>query len=1410
LGAGDLSFCARRGRGRGAIFFSAFFHYCDRRTAANRAACFAVLLAVVATLLSGFANRDAASAQTPYAAILASGNAIVTGFSGAPLPPQIAQGANPGDKAFIDPNGPSARVFNLQAPGSPPHAQVIPSPVLFTVTAAQVGQVFGVVLDNATPPNMYVAATSAYGLPIVVPGPGGAPMRVHQGAPGATFMAGLFGPGGGPGSIWRIDGVSGAVSLFANVTLDGAANSGPALGGLAFDPVSNTLFAADRQTGMIHGFNLSGTQVGIYDHGVQGRQAAGAPPVPYDPSQHVAITSPQFSSDDPASWGYAPLSRLIFGLAVHSGRLYYAVAQALQVWSVSLAPDGSFGSDARLEVQPPEAEGATEISKIAFDNFGDMLLAERAAPTGDYTFVAVAQPGISSVLLYEPVPGTPGSWQPQPQPQQYAIGFPNPMTNANGGVAIGYGYDANGVIDQSSCGGFVWSTGEQLRNASDPNYAALLAASGPLDVNGLQGNDIGLVVPKNVPPTQSYFLDYDAQLDDPAVSGHLGDIAIPISCQQAALPGTPGPVAGQPEQPASPGLPGLPFLPPGFPFPPPPPAGFCPGGMPAGPNGQCACTPPGSPPGQVCCPIGSLPGNGGQCQSPCPGGQSDQASEALCAVGFQPTPGSNGDIDCLNGTDTGVFFPAPNQNLTPQQAATVFATCGSQAPWANQANCPTGWSVQPVQGVPGAQLCQPPSACPNGQPPQNGQCQQLCPSGELPFQVNGPTSQQIPNCPQPPPPSPPCTGPNCPTPPPCAGPNCPTPPPCTGPNCQTPPPCTGASCPPPQCAANTSPQPGFSCCQRGFFPAAGGGCQSSCPNGASDPQSLSLCMRGFNPVANGNGQYTCLNGSPASAQPGQPGGDIGCLAQAPFSNPADCPQGYAFKPDPNLGGAMLCQPTAQEKACRQQGMDVGLNGSCQQLCPPGEIGFPATQCCPNGMTPQPNGQCGPPPPPPTTPPNCSSGQTSYCTPLPLTGRTLCQLGQAVPGGCCPPGSMPASGGVCVTTGPSCASGSQTICCPTGQIPQPNGTCGPPTPPTTPPNCPSGQTPYCAPPQTNVTDCPKSQQTPIGACCPAGSAAIGSNLCVQTGSSCGSGSQTVCCPPGQSPNYATPGQCQPTPFEGFRTFCPAGTVRLADGECRPAVTVPPYVPGTSVPVTPPPPGTVIVPVQPPQLGCAEGYYLSGNSCLRLPRTCPGGGFPGPNGCGSATTVGVVPGTTMTTPVGVAPGTVTSTAVGVVSGTTTTVGAAPGTVTSVAVGVVGGGTPSTCPGGRSWRGCEPLGGITVTKPTTTTTTTVPTTGCKLGERGCDKGTTTTTTTNKTTTTIEGSTRRLEPTTPKFQSPPVSIERPLSPLSSGLNFGGSRSFGVLGGGGLSGARSIGGFSGAKSFGSGGSKSFGGVERR
>ena len=340
--------------------------------------------------------------------ILPAGDAAVAGFSGTAI-----VGSPPGEpqrveKTYINLDGPALRVIGLSRMGGPPQAQLVAAPKTFTVTARQTGQVFSLALDAADPPNIYAAATSAYGLPIVVPDADGdgVPDRSRRGAPNAAFMPGLFGPvvaDGGPGSIWKIDGRTGAVALFANVLLNGVPNSGPALGGLAFDRASRQLFVADRDTGMIHRFTLDGVDRGYFDHGAQALAAAGLPPIAFDARKRLNIESPTFDSGNPATWAYAPQARRVFGVAVNRGRIYYAVAAGLRIWSVSILPDGSFGSDARVEVTVPRSASASaEISEILFDDNGDMLVAERGEPTGAYDYKALAAAGENRVLRFRP------------------------------------------------------------------------------------------------------------------------------------------------------------------------------------------------------------------------------------------------------------------------------------------------------------------------------------------------------------------------------------------------------------------------------------------------------------------------------------------------------------------------------------------------------------------------------------------------------------------------------------------------------------------------------------------------------------------------------------------------------------------------------------------------------------------------------------------------------------------------------------------------------------------------------------------------------------------------------------------------------------------------------------------------
>jgi hypothetical protein len=691
-----------------------------------------------------------AQQATPASAIVTDGDAAVTGFSGAQFPATIPLGVDPSDKTYIDLAGPSVRVIDLGAMGASAQAQLVQATKPFTVTAAQVGQVFAVVLDNADPPNIYVAATSAYGLPIVVPDKDGdgQPDRVKQGAPKASFMPGLFGPpdqGGGPGSIWRIDGVTGEVRLFADVTLDGVPNSGPALGGIAFDPASNSLFVADRDTGMIHRFDLTGKELGHYDHGVQGRTAAGLPPVPFNPSNRLDITNPQFQTANPATWAYAAPQRRIFGLAAHAGRLYYAVAEGLQIWSVAIAPDGSFGTDPRIEVTVPSGASASEISKIAFDDQGRMLLAERVAPTGAFDFGALTAAGGGRVLRYTQATSAQGpSWQLPAD--EYATGFSSQGNGGDGGVAVGYGYDASGALDHSACGGFIWTTGEQLRVSADAALAGVLARGGPAGVNGLQGSGIDLVRPANT-PQQSYFVDYDDRFEDLNARGHLGDVAVFRACAPAKIAEGPPAPGAPPEEGAPPSEPGVPVEPV-----PPPGGGFGLGGLitilwPDWPPPPPPVCPVGTHPeskGVQCCPTFMIPGVDGVCQSPCANGSVVPADMLACFDGFDPAdpPHVGGQGTCWDGSPAVPVAGCPGANpplWTP--------TC-NKCPKPPLKRCPSGYN-EVAGAVPPWPLgggwewsnvhCVPitPGGCvPGQQKNMNGDCEPLCPGGQLAYPVN--------------------------------------------------------------------------------------------------------------------------------------------------------------------------------------------------------------------------------------------------------------------------------------------------------------------------------------------------------------------------------------------------------------------------------------------------------------------------------------------------------------------------------------------------------------------------------------------------------------------------------------------------------------------------------------------------
>ncbi len=386
----------------------------------------------------GLAAVFASGAARAQDAIVQPGYAVVTGFSGVAAT-QAPAGGDPFDYVGVDLGGASARVVDLTALG--PQGESA-APKTFTVTASQVGQVFGVALDDAPEPNIYLAATSAYGLSIAVPAGNGQMKRVSRGESGAQFVPGQFGPpelGGGPGTVWRIDGTTGEATPFTTV---GSSGYGAAsLGGVAYDARTRQVFVAERATGIVYRYSLDGVQRGTYDHGVEGRPGAGLPAIPAPPSVPIDITSPAFDTASPATWGFASPARRVFALAVHDNRLFYSVAQGPQIWSVRINASGSVSGDPRVEVEVPSLQDGVEITSIAFDSQGRMYLAERGATTGDYYLYNLANGGQSRVLRFLPkTPGdpTPGRWQADAE--QYSVGMAPNYANGNGGVALGYGY----------------------------------------------------------------------------------------------------------------------------------------------------------------------------------------------------------------------------------------------------------------------------------------------------------------------------------------------------------------------------------------------------------------------------------------------------------------------------------------------------------------------------------------------------------------------------------------------------------------------------------------------------------------------------------------------------------------------------------------------------------------------------------------------------------------------------------------------------------------------------------------------------------------------------------------------------------------------------------------------------------
>src|SRR5262245_4277188 len=475
-----------------------------------------------------------ASAALAQQGPLQPGEAVVTRFSGTAVVPGPA-----GDVTMINPQGTSASIIDVRSPGRPPQGDHwLNEPQRLPITAAQVGQVFGVAIGGENAPDIYLAATSAFGL--------------HRLPDNSQWMDGMWGAGGGPGTIYKLDAQSGYQPRpFANVTLNGRQNTGAALGNIAYDRFNQQLFVSDLETGMIHRIRPSdGQDLGFYDHGTQGRanfidaeskQQKSLPPIAFNTSSQARITdcpSGQFQLS-PECWNIAPNGRRVWGLGVGrvaAGgeiRLYYSVASSPDlgeaqswnalgedekrntVWSVRIAPGGAFDtSSVRREFILPDfffspqdvtrAGLSRPVSDISFPQCTDrplMLVAERGGLRNlgldnEYPF---ATPHESRALRYELHQD--GVWRPVGRYDvgsynRLAEGAPYLFANCAGGVTFGYGYTPSWTIDQRQPDQFVWMTADALCSPKGlckaPAGTTGAAAPGgqdgdPSEVHGIQG-----------------------------------------------------------------------------------------------------------------------------------------------------------------------------------------------------------------------------------------------------------------------------------------------------------------------------------------------------------------------------------------------------------------------------------------------------------------------------------------------------------------------------------------------------------------------------------------------------------------------------------------------------------------------------------------------------------------------------------------------------------------------------------------------------------------------------------------------------------------------------------------------------------------------------------------------------------
>ena len=324
-------------------------------------------------------------------------------------------------------------------------------------TKGRMRNVYGIALDNASPPNIFVASTA-----------------VNQNMALTDSVM-----------IYRIDGNSWNVSnyvmrLFTAGPPQTGVNvipnfSGVSLGNLCFENQHNQIFTTNFEDGKIYRVGANGIILSTYD--------------PFTP--------------DNSTIGLVPIGERLFGIGSYGTnstdvRVYFSRWNSdeinlgqNEIWSIALNNAGDFlPATLRLEITLPSISTgrSNPVADIEFSFSGDMLLGERTM----YNLATGAHD--SRILEYKRDPN--GSYTTY---EIKKVGVYNNLTNSTGGVDFDYAYSDSLNNTNSLCDSLVVGTGDYLFTTTNVVYGLQITqrSKGSLssfkdyshfvDINGILG-----------------------------------------------------------------------------------------------------------------------------------------------------------------------------------------------------------------------------------------------------------------------------------------------------------------------------------------------------------------------------------------------------------------------------------------------------------------------------------------------------------------------------------------------------------------------------------------------------------------------------------------------------------------------------------------------------------------------------------------------------------------------------------------------------------------------------------------------------------------------------------------------------------------------------------------------------------